>query len=427
MKLAKVYIISLVFLFINYGIANAKENIELTPLGGIKNGNLGDIPAWQEGQTNTLDKTIQFTINFSNYKQHQDNLTAGQIALFEAYPDTFRMPIYSTQRTAVAPQWVYKNTKENIDTARLNKDQSGFENAKAGIPFAIPESALEVYFNHISRWRGLQVESIASDAVVLKNGKYSLITRQSLARFDHYIKDLESEYFVSVIGKTLAPATRSGSGVLVLEPLDQLNKSRSAWLWDKGRRRVIRAPNVAYDQPIATASALRTSDDTDMINGSPDRFNWELLEKREIYLPYNNETLASKDLRYKQILDKGHINPELTRYELHRAWVIRATLKDKWRHVYTQRDFYIDEDSWQVLVADQYNKQGELWRVSMSYPKFYKQLPGLFPVINVYHDLQSKEYHVMGLKNEQTNDIVFNGEIAKNSLFTPSGFKRYMR
>jgi hypothetical protein len=214
--------------------------------------------------------------------------------------------------------------------------------------------------------------------------------------------------------------------VLVLEPLDQLNNSRAAWLWDKGRRRVIRAPNVAYDQPVSTASALRTSDDTDMINGSPDRFEWELLGKREIYIPYNNVELASKELDYNQILTKHHINPDLSRYELHRVWVIRATLKDKWRHLYSKRDFYLDEDSWQVIVADQYNKQGELWRVSMSYTKLYQEIPGLFPVINVFHDLKSQEYHVMGLQNEENKDSIFNGEIAKDSLFTPAGFKRYM-
>ncbi len=405
----------------------ANEDNPLTPVGAIQNGLDNRISEWQDNHDIQLQDNIIFTITFENHKQYIENLTAGQIALFENYPGTFQMPIYPSQRTAVAPQWVYDNSISNIENVTLNKDQSGFENAKAGIPFPVPESALEVYFNHISRWRGLQVESVASDAIVMKSGKYTLITRKSLVRFDHYIEKLESSNFVSVIGKTLAPATRSGSGVLVLEPLDQLNKKRSAWIWDKGRRRVIRAPNVAYDQPIGTSASLRTADDTDMINGSPDRFNWQLLEKRELYVPYNNEKLASKDIKYKQLLSKGHINPELTRYELHRVWVIRATLKDKWRHVYSKRDFYIDEDSWQVIVADQYNKQGKLWRVSMSYPKFYKQMPGIYSVINVYHDLQSQQYHVMGLKNEQSKEILFNGELAKDSLFTPSGFKRYMR
>ena len=230
-----------------------------------------------------------------------------------------------------------------------------------------------------------------------------------------------------MVSKTLAPAVKSGSGVLVLEPLDQLNEKRAAWLWDKGRRRVIRAPNIAYDNPVTSASSLRTVDDTDMISGSPDKFNWELKEKREIYIPYNNEKLASKSLSYKDILHKGHINPEFTRHELHRVWVIEATLKEKWRHVYSKRTFYIDEDTWQVVAADQYDKRGELWRVSLSYSKFYSELPGVLPVINVFHDLRSKQYHVMGLQNEEQNETKFNEEIAKDGLFTPAGFKRFMK
>ena len=107
--------------------------------------------------------------------------------------------------------------------------------------------------------------------------------------------------------------------------------------------------------------------------------------------------------------------------------MLEATLKDEWRHVYSKRRFYIDEDSWQVVAADQYNKQGELWRVSLSYPKFHSEMPGIFPVINVFHDLTSQQYHVMGLQNEEQKENKFNGEIAKDSLFTPNGFKLYMR
>jgi hypothetical protein len=399
---------------------------ELTPLGAIREGNGSDIPNWT-GKDSVLEgEKPLFTINSDNYQQYKDHLTVGQMALFAQYAD-FNMPIYPTHRTAIAPDWVYKNTFDNALTATLNADKTGVEHAKGGIPFAIPNSALEIYFNHLSRWRGLQIENRASDAVVYKKGNFTLFTRQNLVRFDGYIDGSKSKYFVSLIGKTLAPASKSGGGVLVLEPLDQVNNKRMAWSWDKGRRRVIRAPNVAYDNPVLSASSLRTVDDTDLINGSPDRFNWEILPKQEIYIPYNNDKLSSKQLKYKDILKPHHINPNLTRYELHRVWVIQATLKEKWRHVYSKRTFYVDEDSWQVVAADQYDKQGKLWRVSLSYSKFYPQLPGIFTVLNVFHDLHSQKYHVMGLKNEENSDIKFNGELAKDSLFTPSGFKRYMR
>ena len=405
---------------------HAHLNNELTPLGAIRTGNGDVIPAWTGKDVVGQDEKPLFTISHDNYLDYKAHLTVGQLALMAQYHD-FQMPVYITHRTAIAPQWVYDNTFENAVNVTLNKDQTGFEHAKGGIPFPIPQSALEVYFNHVSRWRGLQIENRASDAVVYKKGNFTLFTRQALVRFDGYVENSQSKYFISLIGKTLAPASKSGGGVLVLEPLDQLNNNRMAWSWDKGRRRVIRAPNVAYDNPVTSASSMRTVDDTDLINGSPDRFNWEILPKQEIYIPYNNEKLSNKKLKYKDILTPHHINSDLTRYELHRVWVIQATLKEKWRHVYSKRTFYVDEDSWQVVATDQYNKQGKLWRVSLSYPKFYPDMPGIFPVINVFHDLISQKYHVMGLQNEENSKIKFNAELAKDSLFTPSGFKRYMR
>lgn len=399
---------------------------ELTPFGAVRAGNDGLIPGWKDKTAFIENQQPLYLINGQNYTEYKDNLSTGQIALFERYPESFQMPVYPSQRTFTAPGDVFENTYKNALTANLNSDESGFIHALAGIPFPVPQSALEVYFNHIGRWRGRQVKNTASDAVILKNGKYSLITRKSVVRFDSYNQGNESVNFISLVSRVTAPASKSGNGVLVLEPLDQLNNVRSAWLWDKGRRRTIRAPNIAYDTPIQIADSLRTADDTDLVNGSPDRFNWELLEKREIYIPYNNEKLSNKKLKYKDLLQKHHINPEYTRYELHRVWVIRATLKKEWRHVYSRRDFYLDEDSWQVVLADQYDKAGDIWRVSLSYPKLFADLPGIFPVINVFHDLQKQQYTVMGLQNERRTKNEFNGDPAKDSLFTPSGLKRFV-
>ncbi|MEZ5471015.1 MAG: DUF1329 domain-containing protein [Marinicella sp.] len=369
-----------------------------------------------------------FTITHDNHQQYQQQLTAGQIALFNTYSDSFKMPVYASRKSHKEPDWVTANTQTNIKTAKLNEAGTGFTGAHAGIPFAEPESALEVYFNHIARWRGKQLVSHASDANVGEDGDFQLTSRESLIRFDYYLENNDNpNRLFSALSKITAPATKAGSGGLVLEPIDQIEEARNAWLWDKGRRRVVRAPNVAYDQPVNSASGLRTADDTDIINGSPDRFDWQLLEQREIYIPYNNQKLASKQLSYTDILKAGHINPEHTRYELHKVWVIRATLKSEWRHLYSQRDFYIDADSWSAVIADQYDKQGQLFRVSLSYLNQDDNLPGTFPVINVYHDLNSKRYHVMGLQNESNKSNDYNSELAKSNMFTSNGLKRFVK
>ncbi len=401
----------------------------LTPFGAIKAGDdeLG-IPSWPDDSVIDENEQAMFVITKDNYQQHQAHLTAGQMALFKTYPESFTMPIYSSKRTFSAPNHVYKNTKENALTAELNAEQTGFNHSKAGIPFPIPQTAIEVYFNHIARWRGLQLKNFASDAIVNDKGVISLSGRESLIKFDHYIPGNKNpNRLFSAISKTTAPAKLSGGGGLVLEPIDQVQEPRAAWLWAKGRRRVIRAPNVSYDQPVSSASGLRTTDDTDMVNGAPDRFDWQLLEKRTIYIPYNNNRLSNRELKYKEILNKGHINPELTRYELHRVWVIRATIKDNWRHLYSKRDFYLDEDSWSVVIADQYDKQGQLFRVSLSYLMQDPNMPGTFPVINVFHDLNAGKYHVMGLQNEAPRGNVFDDELVNDNVFSTNGLKRYVK
>ncbi len=400
---------------------------ELTPVGATRVGDAQNgIPKWQDVSQIDLNEQPLFTITHDNYQQHVEHLTAGQIALFKTYPQTFMMHIYPSHRTFAAPDWVYANTKKNAVTAELNQPQTGILNASGGIPFPIPQSALEVYFNHVARWRGLQLVNHASDANVGEDGGFQLTSRESLIRFDYYLQDNPNpNRLFSMISKTTAPATRSGNAGLVLEPLDQFQEARSAWTWDKGRRRVTRAPNFSYDQPISTANALRTADDTDMVNGSPDRFDWQLLPARTVYIPYNNTALASRSLKYADILQAGHLNPEHTRYEMHRVWVIRATLKSTWRHLYSQRDFYLDADSWSVAIADQYDKQGQLYRVSMAYLQQDPQMPGTFPVVTVFHDLNGRKYHAMGLQNEAPKANVYDAEVAKDNLFTPNGLKRY--
>ena len=62
-----------------------------------------------------------------------------------------------------------------------------------------------------------------------------------------------------------------------------------------------------------------------MMNGAPDRYNWKLIGKKEMYIPYNSYELGSPNLTYKDIHTKGHMNQDYARYELHRVWEIEAT------------------------------------------------------------------------------------------------------
>ncbi|AYF87399.1 DUF1329 domain-containing protein [Pseudomonas sp. JS3066] len=420
-----------------------KLGASLTPFGAEKAGNAaGTIPAWTGGITQAPagyksgqhhpdpfpeDKPL-FTITKANLDQYKANLTPGQIALFNAYPNSFQMPVYQTRRSGSAPQWVYDNTVKNATTAKLLDGGNGFSDAYGGIPFPIPQNGVEALWNHITRYRGSYIVRRASEVAVQRNGDYSLVTSQQEARFKYYnpqgtYADLNNILFY-YLSFTKSPARLAGGATLVHETLDQVKEPRQAWGYNAGQRRVRRAPNLAYDTPIAAADGLRTADDTDMFNGAPDRYDWKLVGKKEIYIPYNNYKVSSPEVKYKDLLQPGHLNPALTRNELHRVWVVEGTLKAGARHIYSKRTLFLDEDSWQAAVVDQYDGRGELWRVSVAYLKNYYDLPTTWSALDVFHDLQARRYHVQNLDNEEPTTIDFTQATPDDGYFKPSALRR---
>ena len=118
-------------------------------------------------------------------------------------------------------------------------------------------------------------------------------------------------------------------------------------------------------------------------------------------VPYNSYALHSDKVKDKDILTPLHINQDLARYELHRVWVVEATLKPGASHLYARRTFYVDEDSWQILVADQYDSRGQLWRVSESHNINYYDALVFWSTLEVHTDLQAGRYLAIGLDNEK--------------------------
>jgi hypothetical protein len=159
-----------------------------------------------------------------------------------------------------------------------------------------------------------------------------------------------------------------------------------------------------------------------MYSGAIDRYDWKLVGKQEMIVPYNSYRLHSDKVKYKDILTPLHINQDLTRYELHRVWVVEATLKAGSSHIYPRRTFYIDEDSWQVLVVDQYDSRGEVWRVSEGHCINYYEEPTFWTTLEVHTDLVAGRYLAIGLDNETD---MYNFKATKSPEdFTPAALRR---
>ena len=413
----------------------------LTPVGAEMAGNSeGTIPAWTGGlkqppiqyQPGTHlinpfpgEKPL-FSITANNLDQYQDKLTAGQIAMFQQYPD-YRMDIYPTHRSVALPEKVYEAAKNNATTARLVANGNGVENWQEAIPFPIPQNGLEAIWNHITRYRGGGMEREVVQAIVQRNGQYNLIKFDEKAISGAYIGGEKEESDANVLvyfkQEVTAPARLTGNVLLVHETINQLEEPRKAWIYNAGQRRVRRAPQVAYDGPGTAADGLRTADNFDLFSGAPDKYDWQLVGKQEVYIPYNNYELASSANRYDAILQSGHLNRDLTRYELHRVWVVEATLKEGERNSYSRRNLCIVEDSWQIAVIDHYDGRGHIWRVAEGYAvQFYYASTPMYAA-EVIHDLNSERYIALGLHNEEQEPIKF-GVLADRGEFTPAAIRR---
>lgn len=413
---------------------------DLTPFGAIRAGDpeLG-IPAWTGGLqvapagyggpgSFEVDPFAQQqplrVIDASNQAEHAQHLSDGVKALLAAYPQSFSLPVYPSERSFAAPAEVYANTARNALSAELSAGGNGFVHAYGGIPFPIPQNGVEAILNHVARWQGRYVQETSTTAQVRSNGSYSTLREENQLLSNYYAPGGSAEGLDNIlfryVNKVLPPSRSAGEILLVHEPIDQVAAPRQAWNYFPGQRRVRRAPTVAYDSPVDGY----VSDDADMFNGAPNRFDWKLVERRALYVPYNNYRLGQPGTPHESILHKGHINPQLTRWEMHRVWLVEATLKSGERHVYAKRRFYLDEDSWSILMAESYDRRGQLWRVNLAYTKQAYQVPALTSEAIVYHDLISRDYSAIGLRSLEKAPRQFHLAAPADSYWQPANLRR---
>tara|TARA_R110000764_G_scaffold157460_3_gene245352 strand:+ start:23797 stop:25164 length:1368 start_codon:yes stop_codon:yes gene_type:complete len=415
----------------------------LTPIGAEQAGNAaGSIPEWTGGLAADAAQIYrggfvgdpyageepQFVITAQNAEQYKDNLTNGQLALFKRYPDSYRIPVYPTHRSATLPERIYDAVKVSALNTGLIEGGNGLTNFAESryYAFPIPQSGVEVVWNHITRYRGGNLKRSIVQAAPLVNGAYSLVHFDDEVAFPGGMPDLSEEDAANILfyykQRVTAPSRLAGNVTLAHETLNQIKEPRMAWVYNAGQRRVRRAPQVAYDGPGTASDGLRTSDNLDMFNGSPNQYDWQLIGKREVYIPNNNYRLASPELKYADILKEGHINQDLTRYELHRVWEVEATLKGGKRNVYAKRRFYLDEDTWQIAESELYDGRGELWRVGEAQllMQYDKKVPAY--ALEVLYDLIAGRYIAIGMSNEERNTVQYGVEASAKD-FTPTALR----
>lgn len=418
----------------------ARLGSDLTPLGAERAGNAaGTIPAWDGGITSApagyqsgmhhLDPfksdAVQYVINSKNMGQYQAMLPEGLKTLLQKQPEYF-LQVYPTRRSASAPQRIYDATRMNALNAELISGGNGVEGVAAGVPFPLPKDGQEAIWNHIMRYRGEQIHFVTNQASVLSNGSYTLLKLERDIYFLYGRDGMTPQGLNNTLFyykyNVVAPSKLAGSALVVQETLDQVLAIRKAWRFSRGERRVRRLPMLAYDSLQPDTNGMATADVVDSYNGAPDRYEWTLSGKREMLVPYNSYAVHQQGIPYEDILKGKTVNPQLLRYELHRVWVVEANLRKGFSHPYAKRRFYLDEDSWQILAVDVYDKKGALVGLQESHPINYYDAPMFGSTLETIYDFPGNRYFADGLDNNEPM-YDFKAKLAPID-FTPQALRR---
>ncbi len=369
-----------------------------------------------------------YVITQANLAEHKDKLTEGHRALFATYPE-YKMVVYPTYRNAFFPDEILAATKANATRATLNGTDD-VQGAELGFPFPIPKTAAEPLWNHKLKFRGSAAKRYNNQAVVKEDGTYKISKLIEDVKFKYGSlteppSEEKNKLMAYYLAEVISPPRVAGQMTLVHETAGGLGNTRRAWIFSPALGRVNRAPDVGFDNPSIGSDGEQFNDQIDMFNGSLERYNYKLLGKKEILIPYNSWLMNSPTFKYKDIIRPGHINQDLARYELHRVWVVEATKKDGVRHRFGKRRFYIDEDSWAIAVVDCYDERGELWKVQEAHLITAPFIPTVSGVPELLYDLQSKRYFITALSNE--DEIVDFNISYEDKMFMPSNLKRQAR
>ena len=285
----------------------------LTPVGAEKAANKdGTIPEWTGGVTTmpaggrpgqkridpfAADKPL-FAIDATNVDKYKDKLSDGQVALIKQLKG-YRMDVYPTRRSCGFPDFVYERTKTDAREAKLAANGWGLEKGiGAAVLFPIPKTGAEAVWNHKLRYMGEGRIEYYATIFSNKGGDFTPLVQDqwTIVPF-HSPKNKGVEDVAGVEMKlhesaVVSPPAHAGEIILAHW---FFNEASDAWLYFPGQRRVRRAPTFNYDNPVPGYENLETVDQYPMYAGAMDRYDWKLVGKQEMYIPYNNFKLDRQE------------------------------------------------------------------------------------------------------------------------------------
>jgi hypothetical protein len=289
-----------------------------------------------------------FRITAANLAQYADKVDPGTQELFKRYP-SFAIDVYPSHRTACIPAWANENTIKRVMNPKLVGAGPGLANAHAQIPFPIPKSGYEAMWNSLMKFQASPHKVVLEAALMDASGTMTITAVQTIEEhfsyWDNSIASLpDDKPFRTLVATSSYPASQAGLKQMRYSFQRTDLKDDQAWSYVPGQRRVRLAPEFKYDTVSTTSGGLLIFDEINGFDGKMDKYDFKLVGKKEMYIPYNDVKVLSAPMA--DAMKKNFVNPDLMRWELHRVWVVEATLKPGQRHIQKKKVFYLDEDSW---------------------------------------------------------------------------------
>lgn len=379
------------------------------------------------------DDPVLHKITAQNTLVHQQFLNPGLQALFETYPDTFQVHVYPTHRDGRYTDKFIAKAHYNAVNAELYNGEDGIRGFTGSVAFPIPKTGAEVIWNARSSGPNHTLAGTYSDIAVFSNGsrsvrKSTLMSEYPYVNPDNEVGLLEDElgiWAARVMTNVHEPIRDKGTITSIFEPYDYITHAREAWRYVPGSRRVRRAPTVGYDTPDGPGGFI-TVDDTLGFNGAMDRFEWTLLGKQELYVPFHAYKFDQAGLSYDELLTPFHVNPDYVRYEKRRVWVVEANLRHGKRHIYGKRRFYVDEDSWNIVMTENYDGRGELWKVVLINNIYEYNVQGYVNRAMMFHELRAGGYITIRLVND-SEQMDYTVPAKGESYYAPTNVRKLGR
>jgi hypothetical protein len=379
------------------------------------------------------DDPVLHRVTAANSSQYQQFLSPGLQALFASYPDTFRVDVYPTHRDGRYSEKFVERLRYNAVHAELHNGEDGIRGFTGSVAFPIPKTGAEVIWNTRTSGPNHTLSGTYSDIAVFSNGSRS-VRKSTLMSEYPYVNPAnevgmeEAELGVwaaNVMTNVSQPVRDKGTITSIYEPYDYVTNAREAWRYLPGSRRVRRAPTVGYDTPDGPGGFI-TVDDTLGFNGAMDRFTWTLLGKQELYVPFHNYKFDEKGLDYDELLTPYHVNPDYIRYEKRRVWVVEANLKEGKRHIYGKRRFYVEEDSWNIVMTENYDGRGELWKVVLINSLYEYNTQGYVNRAMMFHELRAGGYITIRLVND-SKQMDYTAPAKGEAYYSPTSVRKLGR